>query len=162
MQRTIFLAKKDEINLYLTFAPSNKHTMRTLFTSDELELKYPEIHGISTSMRHVRLGFLLSKHSDLDVDYYEDVVNYNKDSTHAAYVISFLDDQSKCLLVKNRGSKGLFYAKYKKADYLLCAIDEDEINIEIVKIVNKIDEISICFVLSNPNQKEILNFTNLQ
>ena len=136
--------------------------MHSLFTTDELVLKYPCIYGISTSMRHTKLGYELSVHPDIDLQYEEDISDYSKESKHAAYHLTFLDDQSSYLIIKNKGTKHHFYPKYKQVDYLLCSMNEEEINSEIVQIVMKVKGISICFALNNPSPKEILNFTQLQ
>jgi hypothetical protein len=136
--------------------------MQSLFTSDELELSYPIIHGIVSANRAVRMGFVLSEHPDFDVELYNDILDYDKESLHVSYLIRYLEDNTKCLLVKNKGSNGLFYKKYKQIDYLVCAMDEEDINLEIIEIIRKLMGISICFALDNPNQKEILNFTQLQ
>ena len=64
--------------------------------------------------------------------------------------------------MKNKGTKELFYPKYKQVDYLVCSIDESEIKSEIIQIISKLRGISICFALEEPNQKQILNFTSLQ
>ncbi|MFB1003403.1 MAG: hypothetical protein QMC70_04605 [Bacteroidia bacterium] len=136
--------------------------MQSLFTTDEFVLKYPCIYGISTSMRHVKLGYGLSVHPDIALQYEEDISDYSKESKHAAYHLTFLDDQSSYLIIKNRGTKHHFYPKYKQVDYLLCSMNEEEINSEIVQIVGKLKGISICFALNNPSPKEILNFTQLQ
>jgi hypothetical protein len=77
-------------------------------------------------------------------------------------MITLLDDESKCLLIKNRGSSSLFYPKYNNAEYLLCSLNENEINPEIIEIFSKLPDISLCFALENPNQKQILNFIQLQ
>lgn len=136
--------------------------MQSLFTAEEFVLEYPCIYGIATSMRHVKFGYMLSRHPDLDVQFEEDIPDYNKESKHAAYHLTFLDDQSSCLIIKNKGTENYFYPKYKRVDYLICATAEDEINKEIVQIVSKLKGISICFALDNPNPKQILNFTQLQ
>lgn len=136
--------------------------MQSLFTASEFVLEYPRIYGIATSMRHVKFGYRLSVHPDIELQYEEDIPNYAKESKHAAYHLTYLDDQSSCLIIKNKGSESYFYPKYKKADYLICAISEEEISQEIIQIVSKLKGISICFALENPSQKEIINFTQLQ
>lgn len=135
--------------------------MQSLFTLDELTLVFPEIYGISTSMRHVKLGFRLQNHPDFEIDYFKDISMYGTDSLHAAYLLTFKDDESECIIIKNRGSKGLYYPKYKQVNYLLCSRNDDEINQEIIHIIRKLKDISLCFVLDTPNQKEIVNFTQL-
>lgn len=135
--------------------------MQSLFTLDELTLVFPEIYGISTSMRHVKLGFRLQNHPDFEIEYYDDITAYNSDSIHGAYLLTFKDDGSQCVIIKNRGSNGLYYPKYKQVNYLLCSKNDDEINKEIIHIIRKLKDISLCFVLDSPNQKEILNFTQL-
>ena len=135
--------------------------MQSLFTSDELELSYPTIHGIVSANRPLRMGYELSQHPYFDVELYKEVSNYNKDSKHICYLITYLEDDSRCLLVKNKGADDFFYKKYKQVDYLVCAMDEEEISEEIIEIIRKLTGISICFALDNPNQKEILNFTQL-
>lgn len=136
--------------------------MQSLFTTEELVLKYPRIYGIATSLRHIKFGYWLSIHPDIALQYEADILDYNQESSHAAYHFTYLEDHTSCLLIKNKGSKNYFYPKYKKVDYLICAINEEEINSEIVQIVSKITGISICFALDNPNPKEIINFTQLQ
>lgn len=136
--------------------------MHSLFTAAESVLEYPTIYGISTSLRHIKLAYTLSKHPELEVEFAEDIPDFYKESLHAAYLLTFLDDQTRCLLIKNKGSENYFYSKYKKADYLLCSLSDDEINIEIIQILSKLSGISICFALDIPNQKEIQNFSQLQ
>jgi hypothetical protein len=93
--------------------------------------------------------------------YEPEVSSYNKESTHGAYHLTFLDDLSEMLIIKNKGVNSHFYSKYKTADYLICSLTEDEINKEIPAIISKLMGISICFALNKPNQQEILNFTQL-
>ncbi|MEN8732014.1 MAG: hypothetical protein ABF321_05525 [Bacteroidia bacterium] len=136
--------------------------MQSLFTASEFVLKYPKIYGIATSLRHLKLGYVLITHADFDVVYEKEIFNFNRESEHQAYLLTYLDDDTQLLVIKNKGTQQYFYPKYKQVDYLLCSISEDEINIEIVKIVSKLKGISICFALDNPNKKDLLNFTQLQ
>lgn len=136
--------------------------MYSLFTSKELVLKYPKIYGIATSLRVLRMGFVLSCHPDLDVYAVEDVPTYDAESVHGAFHVTFLDDHSKVLCIKNKGTNGYFYPKYKRIDYLICSLEEEEINQELIKILAKLKGISLCFALDNPNKKEIVNFSQLQ
>ena len=135
--------------------------MQSLFSADELDLYYPEVYAIATPLRHLRLGYMLSACPELDIFYESKVYTYDRESSHAAYHLTFLDDKSEALIIKNKGSSAFFYPKYKTADYLICSLSEEEINREIPQIIGKLNGISICFVLSKPNQKEILNFTQL-
>jgi hypothetical protein len=135
--------------------------MHTLFTTEELTLDVPEIYGISSALKTVKLGYYLLKNPYLGVERIEDISNYDKTSMHAAYEIIFLDDNYKCLLIKNRGTNSFFFNAYKNIDYLLCSLNEEEINNEIIEIVSKLHGVSICFALKKPNQNEILNFSQL-
>lgn len=135
--------------------------MQSLFSLDELVLEYPEVYGISTPMRHLRVGYVLRSSHYFDVVYEPEVSSYNRESSHGAYHLTFLDDLSTVLVIKNKGSNSHYYSKYKTADYLLCSLTENEINKEIPSIISKLMGISICFALEKPNQKEILNFTQL-
>jgi len=157
-----FLDNKDKINLQLSLNRQIQTYMQLLFTSDELELEYPKIYGIASSTRHTRMGYFLSIHPDLHLEYYPDIINYPKDSVHPSFIIRHLDDNYKCLMIKNKGTNGWFYKRYQKVDYLLCATNEEEISKEILEIIRNIDSISLLFVLDKPSQKEILNFTQLQ
>jgi hypothetical protein len=136
--------------------------MPSLFTLEELVLDYPIIYGVASPKRPLKLAFELSIHPDIEVDLYKETTTYSKESLHETYLISHLDDEAKCFLVKNKGTNELFYPKYKQVDYLVCSIDEDEIKSEIIQIISKLRGISICFALEEPNQKQILNFTSLQ
>lgn len=135
--------------------------MQSLFSLDELVLEYPEVYGISTPMRHLRLGYILRSSYYFDLVYEPEVSSYTKESSHGAYHLTFLDDLSEVLIIKNKGSNSYFYPKYKTADYLICCLTEQEINKEIPTIISKLMGISICFALKKPDQKEILNFTQL-
>jgi hypothetical protein len=112
-------------------------------------------------MRHLRLGYVLSSCPHLEIIYVPEVFTYGKESAHGAYHLTFLDDNSEALIIKNKGTNSFFYPKYRTADYLICSLIEDELNKEIPSIISKLKEISICFALNKPNQKEILNFTQL-
>ena len=136
--------------------------MPSLFASGEFVFAYPTIYGIATNQRLSGFVHTLSKHPDLDIECYDDVLDYDQKSHHLNYMITLLDDESKCLLIKNRGSSSLFYPKYNNAEYLLCSLNENEINPEIIEIFNKLPDISLCFALEKPNQKQILNFIQLQ
>ena len=135
--------------------------MQSLFTAEELVLDFPEIYGISSSLRHVKFGYSMSNHHDFEVECYHDISVFGSDSVHGAYLLTYKEDGSKCLLIRNKGSKRLFNSKYKQVDYLLCSLSEEEINQEIIHIVRKLKDISLCFVLDKPNQKEIQNYTQL-
>ena len=93
---------------------------------------------------------------------FDDLLDYDKKSYHLNYVVTLLDDKSKCLLIKNRGSSSLFYPKYNNIPYLLCSLNENEINPNFIEIFSKLPDISLCFALEKPNQKQILNFIQLQ
>ena len=132
-----------------------------LFTSDELTLEYPTIVGLVTSLRHLKVGHRVTEHPDFQVEYCEDIESYDKKSKHATFSLKYIDDDSEYLLIKNRGTYSMFYPKYKQVDYLICSIREEEINEEIIHKMRKLKDISLCFALEIPNQKEILNFTQL-
>lgn len=136
--------------------------MPSLFSSDELRLEYPTIYGIASSMRPLKLAYRISIHPDIEIDLHKETTTYSKESWHETYLIRHLDDGATCFLIKNKGTKELFYPKYKQVDYLLCSIDEEEVKEEIIQIISKIRGISLCFALLEPNQKQILNFTLLQ
>lgn len=136
--------------------------MSNHFTLEELELEYPIIYGVSTPLRHIKLGFEIECHPDFLVEFHEDIESYVGKSAHTSFLITYLDDKTQLLVIRNKGTKSLFYPRYKKVDYLLCAIGEDELNPEIIKIITKLKGISICFALDKPQQKEILNFSQLQ
>jgi hypothetical protein len=136
--------------------------MPSLFASGEFILEYPTIYGVATNQR--LLGFIhsLSKHPYFHVECYDDLLDYDQKSHHLNYVITLLDDGSQCILIKNRGSSSLYYPKYNNVAYLLCSLNENEINPEIIEIFSKLPDISLCFALEKPNQKQILNFIQLQ
>ena len=136
--------------------------MPSLFASGEFILEYPTIYGVATNQR--LLGFIhsLSKHPDFHVECYDDLLDYDQKSHHLNYVITLLYDWSQCILIKNRGSSSLYYPKYNNVAYLLCSLNENEINPEIIEIFSKLPDISLCFALEKPNQKQILNFIQLQ
>jgi len=136
--------------------------MPSLFAPGEFVLDYPTIYGISLNERIWTVIYHLSKHPDLHIECCDDILNYEEKSEHLNYMITFLDDQTNCLLIKNSGSNAFFYPKYKNVEYLLCACDENEINPEIIDIISEFTDISLCFALHKPNQKEILNFIKLQ
>jgi hypothetical protein len=144
--------------LHLYFIPY----MSNQFTLDELELEYPIIYGVSTALRHIRLGFQIECHPDFLVEFYEDVEGYLDKSAHASFLITYLEDQTQFLVIRNKGTKSLFYPRYKKVDYLLCATGDEELNPEIIKLFAKLKGISLCFALDKPQQREILNFSQLQ
>ncbi len=135
--------------------------MQSLFTIEELALEVPPIFGISSALKETKLAYFLLSNPDLSVKRVDDVQNYDKTSYHAIYRMTFLDDDYTCFLIKNRGSDGYFYKSYKNIDYLLCSASEEEINNEIIEIVSELRGVSICFALKEPNQNEILNFSQL-
>tara|TARA_B100001063_G_scaffold220176_1_gene224833 strand:+ start:1755 stop:2165 length:411 start_codon:yes stop_codon:yes gene_type:complete len=136
--------------------------MPSLFASGEFIFEYPTIYGVATNQR--LLGFIhsLSKHPDFHVECYDDLLDYDQKSHHLNYVITLLDDGSQCILIKNRGSSSLYYPKYNNVAYLLCSLNENEINPEIIEIFSKLPDISLCFALEKPNQNQILNFIQIQ
>lgn len=135
--------------------------MVSLFDEGEVVLDYPPIYGISTSLRSYRLAFLLAQHRDLDVECREDLSDYGLKSTFVNYGIYSLEEEREYLLIKNKGEKGWFYPRFKNVDYLLCSLTEEDISKEFRQQVAATRGISICFVLDKPNQKDILNFTQL-
>ena len=54
--------------------------MPSLFASGEFVLEYPTIYGVATNQR--LLGFIhaLSKHPDLQIECYDDLLNYDQKS----------------------------------------------------------------------------------
>lgn len=135
--------------------------MNLLFSSDELLLDYPTVYGVSCSMRMEKLGHHILKHSDFDVNRIDDVSTYDRSSDHETFEVTYLDDNSSFLVIRNRGTEAFFYNQYKNVDYLVCAMNEDELNEEIIAQLRKLRGVSICFALDKPNQKEILNFSQL-
>ena len=134
---------------------------QSLFTSDELVLEYPEIMGLVTPLRTIKLGYILRNHPDIDAVAVDDIQTFDKKSIHFCYSLTFLDDDSMYLLIKNKGDLGFFYPRFRKADYLLCSVSEDEINKDLISTIRNLNDITVCFALDKPNQKEILNFTQL-
>ena len=135
--------------------------MQSLFTTDELELDYPTIYGVSSALKPVKLAYLLSKCVDLEVVAVDDLKSYDQKSIHQAFQITYLDDGFMFLLIKNKGTEAFFFKRYKNIDYLLCSLDDNNINDDLINIIAKQQGISICFALEQPNQKEILNFSQL-
>ncbi len=135
--------------------------MPSLFTAEELTLDFPTIYGVSSSVRWLKLGFLLSQNQDIEVECVDDILTEHKGDKHAAYLLRYLDDGSESYVIKNKDKNSYFYHSYKSIDYLLCSVNEEEMNPRLIEIVKKIREISLCFELDMPNQKEILNFTQL-
>lgn len=133
----------------------------TLITADELELEYPSIYGIVSPLRLLKLGYVFSSHPDLYLEKDTDVTTYDKKSVHACYRVTFLDDSFEFIIIQNKGSENIFYPRYKKMDYLICSLNEEEISENLISIFQNHRDITICYRLDNPNQKEILNFTQL-
>ncbi len=134
---------------------------QSLFTADELVLEYPEITGLVTPLKTIKLGYILRNHPDIDAVAADDIQTFDKKSVHFCYRLTFLDDASMYLLIKNKGDLGFFYPRFRKADYLLCSVSEDEINKDLISTIRNLNDITVCFALDKPNQKEILNFTQL-
>ncbi len=105
---------------------------------------------------------MLSQHPDFEIDFHPEIATHAKTSQHACYLLHYAEDQSEVLIIKNIEVNDRFYPSYKNIDYLLCSLNEDEINTDIIQIISELNGISICFALDNPNQKEIQNFTQLQ
>ena len=135
--------------------------MHSLFTTDELVLDYPIIYGISSALKPIKLAYLLSNSSDIQVFAIDDRKTYDSKSEHQSFELTYLEDGFKCLLIKNKGTTDFFYKRYKKIDFLLCSLSDEFINADLINIIAKHQGISICFALDVPNQKEILNFTQL-
>jgi len=135
--------------------------LQSLFTTDELELDYPTIYGVSSALKPVKLAYLLSKCVDLEVVAVDDLKSYDQKSIHQAFQITYLDAGFMFLLIKNKGTEAFFFKRYKNIDYLLCSLDDNNINDDLINIIAKQQGISICFALEQPNQKEILNFSQL-
>ena len=130
------------------------HHMINHFTLDDLELEYPIIYGISTPLRHLKLGFEIERHPDFLVEFHEDIESYLGKSAHACYLIAYLDDNTQFLIIKNKGSKTLFYPRYKKVDYLLCAIGEEELNPESLRYLLNLREYLFVLHFKNLNKKK--------
>lgn len=135
--------------------------MHSLFTSDELILEFPTIYGISSALKPIKLAYLLGKCSDIEIVAMNDCKSYDNKSEHQCFELTYLDDDYKCLLIKNKGTSEFFYRRYKKFDFLLCSLNDELINADLINIIAKHQGITICFALEQPNQKEILNFTQL-
>lgn len=135
--------------------------MQSLFTSEELVLEYPTIYGISSGLKPIRLAYELSKHPDLQVLATNDCSTYDGKSSHQCFEITYLEENYGCLLIKNKGFEGFFFKRFKNIDFLLCSLDDNFINAKLINIISKLQGITICFALDHPNQKEILNFTQL-
>ncbi|MBT8327546.1 MAG: hypothetical protein KJP21_07470 [Bacteroidia bacterium] len=135
--------------------------MHSLFTSEELELDFPKIFGVSSADKPIKMGYNLSLNPFIDVQFIDTISNFDETSEHAAFLITYLDDDYNCLLIKNKGSSGFFYKRFKNIDYLLCSTTEEELKEEIIEILSKLNSVSICFALDEPNQDEILNFSKL-
>ena len=133
----------------------------SLFTTEELLLEYPSIYGLVTPMRLLKLGYTFSLHPDLEVEKGQDLHSFEKKSLHPTYHVVHLDDDFEFLLIKNKGDEGYFYPRYKNADYLICSYTEEEVSSDVIQIFQNHKDITICFELDTPNQKEILNFTQL-
>jgi len=133
----------------------------SLFEVDELVLQYPSIYGVSSPAKSLKLAYKLNNLNRLFVEAIENIKTYSKTSSHQAYLISDLDTEESAFLIKNRGSNGFYFPSFKKVDYLLCSATDDELNQELIKLISELMTVSICFALSEPNPKELLNFTQL-
>ena len=133
-----------------------------VLSSEDIEIECPEIYGISASIKAYRLAWSIDRLPLFKVRMLDDVENYNGDSVHQTYEITDLDHDATLLMIKNKGSKGFFYKKYKNFDYLLFSVSPTlSINNDTLTYVKQLEVVSLCTSLVPPSKPDDMNFIQL-
>ena len=131
-------------------------------SSEEIELECPDVYGIASSLRAYKLAWAINQLPYFSVVKEEDIENYVNQGHHLNYQIQDLDRDSQLCLVKNKGTEGYFYRKYKDFDYLLFSIaPELQIHDESITLIKKLKDISLCLGLEPVNKPDNMNFATL-
>ncbi|MBR9859863.1 hypothetical protein GYB22_03785 [bacterium] len=133
-----------------------------LFSTEELSIVCPDIIGLASNVRFYKLAWNIQQLRIFEVSQLDDIPNEVNGGDHAAYGLKHLDDQTEFILIKNKGTQGYYYKRYKNLDYLLVCTDEDHLpNNEIITTIKALDCLSLCMSLEAPNAPEDLNFIQL-
>ena len=89
---------------------------------EDTELDCPEVVGLASHFRPYRLAWAIGRHPDLSCYKLDDISSYTDHGQHTVYAIKALDMDADYLLVRNRGTLGYFYKKYRDFDFLLFSI----------------------------------------
>ncbi|MFY0644943.1 MAG: hypothetical protein JXR19_10795 [Bacteroidia bacterium] len=131
-------------------------------SSEEIEIECPDVYGIASSLRAYKLAWSLNQLPYFSVRKEEDIQNYVNQGYHLNYEIQDLDNDTLLCLVKNKGTEGYFYRKYKEFDFLLFSIaPELQIHNESITLIRKLKDISLCLALDPVNKPDDMNFATL-
>lgn len=126
---------------------------------EDTELDCPEVVGMASHFRPHRLAWAIGRHPDLSCYMVEDIPSYTDHGLHTAYAIRALDVEAHYLMVRNRGTLGYFYKKYRDFDFLLFSI-APTLNIapEHLEAIGKTKGIGMFTQLPDPPAPEHMNF----
>ncbi len=133
-----------------------------VLSPDEIEIECPEIHGLATPLKAYKLAWKLNQLPYFKARKTEDAQNYVNEGYHLMYEIDDLDHDALLLLVKNKGTNGFFYKKYKEFDFLLFSIAPhlQIVNRSLTKI-KAMNDLSLFITLEPVQSPENMNFAQL-
>lgn len=137
--------------------------MPELFLStDEIALECPPILGISCSLKAYKLAWKIERSNDYLVERMEDAQNYNDNGHHTLYELQHKDEGTLLYLVRNKGTYGFFYKKFKNFQYLLFNKDaEMPMDNNSITLIRALEGVSLCLELEVPQEADKMNFIQL-
>ena len=133
-----------------------------VLSPDEMEIECPEIHGLATSLKAYKLAWKLNQLPYFEARKTEDAQNYLNEGFHLMYEVNDLDHDALLLLIKNKGTNGYFYKKYKDFDFLLFSIAPQlQIVNHSLTQIKALNDLSLCLALDPVQSPESMNFAQL-
>ena len=128
----------------------------------ELELDCPTIFGIASNVKAYKLAWQICQLRQFAVTKEEAATNYSNQGEHICYLLREQDEDGVIALVKNKGTEGYYYKKYKDIDYLVFSIaPELPITSETIQRFRGLNGVSLLLELESPSAQEQLNFIQM-
>lgn len=128
---------------------------------DCVEVQCPDLYGVSTHIKILKLAYLLNSHPDFELEKVDDLCISEHGESHVMYQLRHLDVDSDFYLIKNKGHSELLLKNYKSFDFILTSNSDKKYIEEIMEWLGNLNEVSICFALTDISEKDKIKFEQL-
>lgn len=133
----------------------------TLADFDITDVQCPDLYGISSHLKILKLAYFIGLHPDFKIVKTEDLALIESAETFITYQIHHLDVESPFYLIKNKATSEVLLHDYKSIDYIITSDCDKKYILEIINYVSELNEVSICFAIENLNDSDKIKFEQL-
>ena len=134
----------------------------TILRLDDIEIECPQVYGLATPLKAYKLAWRIQQLPYFNCQKCNDSPNYVNKGEHTTYDLDDLDHDARILMVKNKGTEGFFYTKYKEMDYLLfCVHPFPDIDNDSLTLIAELSDVSLCLQLNEVPEPDRMNFIQL-